>query len=549
MRFRVELSRLSLGLVVTLCLLASPTFLYADNDVRKEVGVKIETPDGSRLATDIYLPSSGEQFPVILIRTPYGKGQMEVFAQFFVAHGYAVVVQDVRAKWSSDGEFIPFVNEQQDGLTTLDWIQQQSWSSGTIGMWGSSYLAFCALSLATTGHPSLKTVFNISGWLDEAKMISPGGALHWMLTLPWLLHESAQRSRSLKDYDVEKLFWFTPLKDVMPSIGIEGPLWENPDTLKSLDFDYTAIQIPIFHITGWYDFVYPSTLELYERASKVSSGFQKLMVGPWVHDQIWSPFTEAGDVDFGDESAMGIERVNELALRWFDRWLKGVNNGITKEPPVTLFVMGPNEWRSYQNWPPEGVTFERWFLSSKAGANGLSGDGGLGESLPLDTAPLDSFTFDPMDPVPTVGGANFHFFPDRLGIRDQRDVEQREDVLVYSSEPLTEDMLIVGPIEAKIYASTEALDTDFTAKLVEVHEDGYARNIVEGIVRGSCRNSIDSSEPMEPGRIYELTIDLGATALVIKRNHGLRLEISSSNFPKYDRNPNTEHRGTSVDGH
>jgi putative CocE/NonD family hydrolase len=504
-----------------------------------EHDVFIELTDGTRLAADIYLPVSGGPFPTILIRTPYSKEQMIVFGEAFASSGYAVVIQDVRGKWSSEGDIIPFVNEQRDGLDTIDWIVGQAWCNGSLGMWGSSYLSYSSFVVAAAGPPNLKALFCISGWLNGDKVNGPGGALHWGLILPWMVHEATQEKRSLADFDMDELFKFIPLKDVMASIGIDDPVWSNPDTLDVMDHPYSGISVPIFHVTGWNDFVYPAALEIYEEVSAASPHFQKLLVGPWAHDQVWTSFTRAGDEDFGDRSIMGMEQVNQLAVRWFDHWLKGVDTGVTGEPPVKVFVMGSNDWREFPDWPPASASYRQLYLDGDGHANGLEGDGTLSAVQPRGESPHDSFVFDPMNPVPTTGGANFHFFPDGFGIMDQLEVESRADVLVYTSGPLLEPVEVIGPVTVELYASTDGKDTDFTAKLVEVREDGYARNIVEGIVRASMRTSLEEPEPLEPGRIYNLSIDLGATAIVIRKNSRLRLEVSSSNFPKYDRNPNT----------
>jgi putative CocE/NonD family hydrolase len=388
----------------------------------------------------------------------------------------------------------------------------------------------------------------MSGWLNGDKINNPGGALHWMLILTWMLHEATQQNRSLDDFDIEELFKHIPLKDTMASIGIDDPIFSNPDTLETAWYDYSAIQIPVFHITGWYDFIRPGALTVYNEVSANTSALQRLMVGPWVHDQIWTTYTECGDVDFGERAAMGIDRINGLAVRWFDRWLKDEASGIEKEPAVEVFVMGKNEWFTFDTWPPRDLTYHDWYIDGGGHANTLDGNGVLASSLAEENAAHDTYVFDPMDPVPTMGGANFHFFPDILGIKDQRHVEEREDVLVYTSEPLEAEMIICGPVRVVVYASTLAEDTDFTAKLVEVRSDGYAANIVEGITRASLRNSLENEELLQPGEIYEIEIDLGATATAIPAGHRLRLEVSSSNFPKYDRNPNTgEHPWEAVE--
>ncbi len=542
-------------LVFVLAVLSTPGFA-ADEEFTK-TSATAKMADGIELAADVYVPETGDKFPVILIRTAYGKEQMKVFAEFFAGAGYAVVVQDIRGKWSSEGEMIPFVHEQKDGVTTLDWIAEQPWCNGDVGMWGSSYLAYCAFVAAEARHPALKTVFANSGWLNGTKVNNPGGAMHWMLMLPWMIHEATLQKRELQDFDMDELFKFTPIKDVMKSIGIDDPMFENPDTLGAIKFNAARIDIPIFHMTGWNDFASVSSLDVYDSVSTAASSPQRLLVGPWAHDQLWSTFTEVGDEDYGPNAAMGLAQVNQLALKWFDRWLKGADGGDSidsnggdsgsgsgsdanaEEKLVKIFLMGKNEWREYNSWPPPDVLYKEWFLTSDGTANTLDGDGTLQENPPAKGTSNDTFEFDPMNPVPTTGGANFHFFPDNLGPKDQREVEKRNDVLVYTSAALDKGIEIVGPVSVTIYASTDGKDTDFTAKLVEVREDGYARNVVEGVIRAAYRNSLTKEDLLEPGEVYELEIDLGMTAIAVPKGSKLRLEISSSNFPKYDRNPNT----------
>lgn len=526
-----------LSAVAVSCFLVSPAL--AEDTFTAQKDVTLPMSDGIGLSTDIFLPAGDGPFPTILIRTAYGKNQMDTFTHFFAESGYATVIQDVRGKWESSGDMVPFVSEQKDGLETLDWIVAQEWCNGRIGLWGSSYLSYCALTLAAAPHPAVKTIFNMSGWLNGDKINSPGGALHWMLMLTWMLHEATQQKRSLNDYDIWELFEHIPLKSTMASIGIDDPVFSNPDTLETVRYDYSTIQIPIYHITGWYDFIRPGALTVYNEVSSNTSTLQKLMIGPWVHDQIWTTYTQAGDVDFGERAAMGIDKINAMALRWFDRWLKDEANGVSEEPAVDVFVMGRDEWLTLDAWPPGDLTYGDWHINSSGGANTQGGDGVLVQSPPERDAAHDTFVFDPMDPVPTFGGANFHFFPEILGIKDQRDIEERDDVLVYTSAPLEEETIICGPVRVILYVSTEARDTDFTAKLVEVRNDGYAAIIVEGIARASFRHSLKEQELLEPGEIYEIGIDLGETAIEIRPGHRLRLEISSSNFPKYDRNPNT----------
>lgn len=523
------------------------TFKRRDN-------VQIPMSDGIRLSADLYLPKGKTAVPVVLVRTPYGKRQLGPYlAEPLAKKGYAVVMQDVRGMGGSGGMHIPFIHEKKDGMKTLDWIAKQTWCDGNVGMWGSSYLGYCAMIVAPEQHPALKAIFNISSWANTEDMTSPGGAMHLMITVPWTLSRQIRGKGSLSDFDWPTAFRHIPVTDIPASLGVESPVWEGAVAMFTSDFlsqtasvsgRYDRIRTPIFHLTGWHDFVARLTLDAYEgvdqaRFAKNERPTQELMVGAWYHDQQWGEVgTRVGDEDFGPASAMDIERIVDLTVRWFDHWLKGVDNGVTKDKPVKLFVMGPNQWRSFERWPPRRVEFQKWFIDSERGANSLHGDGRLSTILPSVDG-NDTFTYDPMNPVPTTGGANCHFFPKTLGIRDQRPVEKRKDVLVYTSAPLKRDLTLIGPLQAVVYAATTGRHTDFTAKLVEVRSDGYARIIEDGIRRGPDSSRLRQLEPMTPDKVYRFTIDLGATGLVIPAGNRVRVEISSSNFPKYTRNPNT----------
>jgi putative CocE/NonD family hydrolase len=538
-------------------LLPAPWSIAFGHGYSKTSDVPVVMSDGAALATDVYLPNIGESFPVVLVRTPYHKAQLEArFADPLADHGYAVVAQDVRGQQASAGAgpFRPIVQERQDGLDTLDWIAKQSWCNGRIGVWGSSYNAYCGMILTPEKHPALKTAVNISGWGDSPSLVAPGGAMHLMLMAPWCLSNQIRGKGSSHDYDWPEVFKKVPVNEIPRSIGVDSPEWEyvlglwNTDILRrdaSIARRYGDIRTPILYLTGWNDFVARLTLDAYEGIvdSKAADrgAFQKLIVGPWRHDQYWGKGTAVGDEDFGPAAQLGNDKIIELTLRWFDYWLKGEQTGIVEEKPVRLFVMGSNTWREYHQWPPRTVKLQKWYLDGSGSANGLSGDGYLSPDMPIGNSP-DSFVYDPMNPVPTTGGVNYHFFRSNLGAKDQRLVEQRDDVLVYTSPPLKDGLEIIGPIQVVLYASTEGRHTDFTAKLVEVWESGYARIIEDGIKRGPDEAPRAEIEVMEPGKIYRFTIDLGATAISIAKGNRLRVEVSSSNFPKYSRNPNTGER-------
>ena len=465
--------------------------------------VRVPMRDGIELAADLQLPNVDGRFPTILIRTPYGKESLHHVAEAFVARGYAVVVQDVRGKYASAGTFTPFINETDDGIDTLDWIARQQWSDGQVGIWGSSYLAMCGLLVAWRDHPALRAVFSNSGW-DQGEGINiSGGANHIGLSIPWLLFEGGKSKRSMKEFDMDELFAHKPLRDVFKIAGIDMPAWFDQRVATANKRSASArVRVPVFHIAGWYDFVSPGSLSAWRAMRAASAAPQKLMIGPWIHDQVWGHDTHVGEFDAGSAAEMGVDRILELALDWFDTYMRGAHRTFT---PVEVFVLGENRWRTFRDWPPPNTKTYTFPLPQKR-----------------------SYVFDPEDPVPTLGGANFHFFAN-TGIRDQRGIERRKDILSYTGPRLTRDLVIAGRVRAILRVSSEAPSTDFTAKLIDVTLDGEAFNIVDGIARVSL-----------PDRgVHRIVIDLGEIAMRIPKGHRLRVDISSSNFPKFDRNPNT----------
>ena len=520
----------------------------------KNKDVMVEMSDGVRLACDIYLPRGGGTFPVIFLRTPYDKNTLgAAVGAYFSQRGYAVVVQDCRGKFASEGNFLPIINEGKDAKETLDWIGNQPWCNQRIGYWGSSYSSYSGFYLGAIRHPLLKTMVNVAGAGDMNQFLYPGGTLHLMAALPWALFSEGKSRSSIANIDIRRLFFYVPLKEAFSSIRRTSDIWnmladpELSGLLKeriSISSKFSEINIPIFHIIGWNDMMYRSSLSVYRMIQQASSGkekppFQKIIIGPWHHDQQWTGKTVVGEEDFGPAARIDKQSILQMSLQWFDYWLKGKDSPIVEESPARIFIMGKNEWREASCFPLAATHSQCWYLSSKKGARSINGDGVLSFIQQKGGSDFDSYIFDPMDPVPTKGGVNFHFFRNNLGIMDQRSVEERKDVLVYTSDPFPQDVEIIGPIKVVLFVSTEGKDTDFTAKLVEVRKDGYARIIEDGILRLGYRNSRRKFEPVEPGRIYKITIDLGATAILLKRGHRLRLEVSSSNFPKYTRNPNT----------
>jgi putative CocE/NonD family hydrolase len=300
-----------------------------------------------------------------------------------------------------------------------------------------------------------------------------------------------------------------------------------------------SVSVPMLHVTSWYDIFGEGGRSAYQsiqansKYEKARNG-QRLIIGPWGHLLPYSvPSSRGtGDIDFGPAALIDL---NETLLRWFDYWLKDIDCGIMDEPPVTIFTLGENRWQKLSAWPPANMRHVPYYLHSQRGANGLGGDGTL-HTVPPDREEADTYTYDPDDPVPSLGGNNLAI---DMGVQDQRPVEERRDVLVYTSEPLEQPLEITGPVTAALWASSSTVDTDFTAKLVDVHPNGYAQNLVDGIIRARYRESAGASRLMEAGKPYLFTIDMWATSNVFLPGHRIRLEISSSNFPRFDRNLNT----------
>jgi predicted acyl esterase len=509
--------------------------LADDLDLFEVKTVDVLTEDGARLVTDLYLPGDGDRFPVVLLRTPYGSQGNVWLGENLAVAGYAVVIQNVRGMNGSEGDFVPFVHEKKDGLETLEWVLEQPWSNGRVGLWGSSYSGYCAFEIASTGHPGVVSLFNVSGWSDLKPLMQHGGAFHLMAHLPWFyIYAEGQPNPPPAAWD--SIFQTVPESDLFPGAEAE------PEFANSA-YDHSGFAMPIMQISGWYDYIYPNVLETYNSIAKtaVEPPSQRLIIGPWAHNDVMNGVTRVGDEDFGPSAKTDRQWVLTQTLNWFDHTLafKPIDDDFWSAKPVRVFVMGDNHWLEFETWPPEDIEYQTWYIDCADRANSLKGSGTLSQKLPSG-AKYDFFVFDPNNPVPTTGGANSNFFPENLGPKDQSSVEARQDVLVYTSQPIEKDFVMLGPIHTILYAATEAKDTDFTAKLVVVRPDGYARNMEDGIIRGRYANPTPDSLPVfVPKQVFRFEIDLGATALRINKGDRLRLEISSSNFPKYDRNPNT----------
>jgi putative CocE/NonD family hydrolase len=527
---------------LVLCIWCSLAASASTPEIVKRLHVRIPMRDGVQLAANIFLPSDSARFPVILVRTPYDKGvDLTPNYRAFVEHGYGMVVEDVRGRSESDGTFDPFGQEPKDGDDTLNWIAGQSWSDGKIGMLGGSYLGITQWKAALLNNPHLKAIAPVVAGYDDYRdrYYSTGGALQLGHRLLWMSEnlrapgftppefDRFVRALPLRNADFAATGQRSDIFQKALSHPADDAFWHATSTRLHLD----QIHIPVFSVGGWYDSFVESDLAAFSTLRR-GSGVHRIVIGPWPHNMSIK-FT---NVDFGADSGAPIRR---MQLEWFDQWLKSKDTPMMSRPPVHLFVMGVNHWRDEHEWPLARTRMTPLYFASKGRANTLNGDGVL-SSRPPRRAPADRFEFDPRNPAPTAGGAvccNPKIFP--WGPMDQRAVERRPDVLVFTSPPLKEDLEVTGAVSVVLYAATSTPDTDFTAKLVDVFPTGEARNLTDGILRLRYRNSLEKAALARPGEIYELTIDAGVTSNVFLKGHCVRLEVSSSNFPRFDRNPNT----------
>ncbi len=536
--------------------------------VEKEADVAAEMRDGTVLMADIYRPTDEGPFPVLLQRLPYDKTAAQTYVyghpEDYASHCYIVVIQDVRGQYKSDGEFYPFRDEGKDGYDTVEWAAKLPGSSGKVGMYGFSYVGATQWLAAAEAPPSLVAIAPAhtssdyyDGWSYQ------GGEFHQAFKQSWpltsiatsgalRLGNQAQMDALLSAAgDLPELYESLPLIEYLPGTDtdrdavpyyfdwVEHDTWDEYWQQWSIRTRYDQIQVPALNFGGWYDIFLAGGIENFvemqqQGGSEVARSGQHLVVGPWIH----LPWVrQVGEIDFGPEADNPID---QLHLSWFDHWLKGETNGVADESPVRVFVMGANQWREADSWPIEGTEFRSYYLSSLGEANSRKGNGALETEQPGEATDADSFTYDPENPVPSRGGHSC-CTPDvaPVGPYDQAEIEDRADVLIYSTPPLEEEVEVTGPVEMVLYARSTAPDTDFTAKLVDVHPDGKAYNISNGIIRASSREGLEKRVPIEPGEVYEYRIAMQPTSNLFKEGHRIRLEVSSSNFPHYARNLNT----------
>ena len=548
-----------------------------------DVDVPVPMRDGTALATNVWRPEGPGPFPVLLLRTPYGKDDAGTFGNpklpdvfALVDAGYAVVAQDVRGTGRSPGTFVPHADEARDGTDTLVWLTGQPWCDGAVGMWGGSYMGIAQWQAAVGDGPGLRALAPVMASADPygAPWYSPGGALSQDAVLTWASLAALRNLRrgpaadspdtpASEDAAADAEALLSGLAD--PRLLHEPlPLADRPALTRHLPWagqvlghperdafwretapiDHAdRVTAPALHVGGWYDVFVGETVRSYttmrrHAGSAAARDGQRMVIGPWSH----ADGTDLGtypDRSFGLAGSIKAAGVTEAHLRFFDRWVRGRTDTPDDAHPVRIFVMGIDRWRDEEDWPLPDTRPTDFFLSGTGRANTADGDGTLTRRAPT-TEAVDTFRHDPRHPVPSLGGTVLAgasgTYP---GPADQAPVETREDVLVYTGDVLDRPVEVTGHVTLVLHVSSSAPDTDVTGKLVDVHPDGRAILLCEGVLRARYRTSPTDPRPLEPGTVYELTVDMNVTSNVFLPGHRVRLEVAGSNFPRYDRNTGT----------
>ena len=518
--------------------------------------VPIPMRDGVELLATVFLPATGTMHPVVLARTAYNR--LNLAGWQWAVKGYAAVVQDCRGRYGSGGEWYPFVHEAHDGFDTLEWIGRQPWCNGRVGMYGDSYLAATQFLVVPEGSQYLQAL-NPRHMAGDCwkRAYYCDGAFSLALTWSWLCFEcssSTSNAALMPLYDLEELFRTLPLLSLDQASGREvqsyrdylrhcsyDDFWQNLN-IRDKGHQFT---MPVLLTGGWYDYyageTFSNYLALIRSAPTLAlRASHRVLVGPWTHGIPSS--SKLGQLDFGPQALTE----NDATERWLDCILQGRDPESFQKAPIRIFVMGINQWRDEYEWPLKRTRFTNYYFHSAGRANSILGDGTLSLEQPGAELP-DRYTYNPENPVPSLGGNHsIGRWNPRLydilqpGPFDQRPIERRDDVLVYTLPPLQEDVEVTGPVVVKLVAASSEVDTDFVARLLDVYPDGRSINITEGILRARFRKSVwDQPELIEPGVPLEYTIDLQATSNVFRRGHRIRVDITSSGFPLWDRNLNT----------
>jgi len=520
-------------------------------DVEIEFNVPVPMRDGTILKADVYRPTGTGPFPVLIQRSPYDKHSkvagLPLETLVAVRRGYIVVQQDVRGRFASGGAWSPWTHEQEDGHDTVSWAAQLPGSSGSVGMFGASYTGNTSWVSAIDGPSELRAIAPQFTWSEPNNgLFMRGGALELGVNAWWTLFTGlgdlprrlsgddlfGALTTLISDYDNLRShsYWELPAGRLPaierfggPDIGTQRAL-AAPETAEyaRVAGRHDAITTPSLIVTGWYDIFMQGALDNFSAMADTGHP-TKLLVGPWSHTESTVPGA-VGETNFGLTSTQaaiaGQSSLSEFELRWFDHWLRDEDTGFLDEPPVKIFVMGTNTWRDENEWPLARAVETPWFLRA---------EGELTPNTPAADEDADTFVYDPIDPVSTRGGAMFMAVDFPAGPFDQSVVERRADVLVYTSEPLDDDLEVTGPVAVVLYAATDAPSTDWVVRLCDVDVDGVSRNVTDGILRIQG----------PPGSIGEHVVDLWSTSNVFLAGHRLRVQVTSSNFPRWDRNPNT----------
>ncbi len=519
--------------------------------VESDVGAEMR--DGVVLRADVYRPDAPGRYPVLVQRTPYSKDSESCVEQGhrLAERGYVVVQQDVRGRYRSDGEFQPGFfsaehRDAEDGYDTVEWSAGLPWSTGKVGTFGGSYCGWTQWELAHTRPPHLAAMIPsaIAANLLDREM---SGVLRLGRVLWWSVNTLApdvrlrlgdepgptttdEAERLYLERDRNKWLWHLPLAEIpdeaLSGVGKHWRSWLADHASDHFGFleRHREVAVPALTTTGWYDqqigAIKNFTGMRTNGMTKEARSGQRLIVGPWSHTIDFSS-SQVGELDFGPEA---VRDFFQVADDWFGHWLKGESTGVEEWPPVQLFVMGANRWRAEEDWPPPGVEYADYHLHG----------GGKLSPVPSSDDPPDSYDYDPRDPVMTLYSPQGQQEP-----QDQRALDGRRDVLVYQTDPLEEPVEVTGPITVRLWAASSARDTDFVVKLMDVRPDGFVQELCYGIVRARYRESFASPSLIEPGRAYEYTIKVNPTSNLFRRGHRIRLDVSSSDFPNFDRNHNT----------
>lgn len=542
---------------------ASASFPPADvpprNDILVDNRVAIPMRDGVILYADVYRPVEEGRYPVLVSRTPYSTERFPAAYEagvYFSRRGYVYVFQDVRGRHESDGRWEPFFDDEKDGYDTIEWAAKQRWSNGKVGMEGGSYLGQNQWRAAQAAPPSLVTIFpSVASTSIYHDWITLNGA--WRLSFNFGWGPVRQESRIMQNVGAhtvaglhaihyDEVQRHLPLDSMQQLLGRNARFYNdwlaNPDYndyWKPLNVEemFNKIAIPVHTFGGWFDIFSQGTLRGYvgmshKGATEQARRGSHIVIGAWGHGSS----QKTGDIDFGPTAHVDEQA---LALRWYDSRLKGIDNGVDSEPPVKLFLMGRNEWVLENEYPLARTNYRPMYFAGGGKANTDKGDGRLTWDKPSGSSAADRFRYDPNDPVPSVGGNNCCGTPTPAGPRDQRKIEGRQDVLIYTSDVLQDEIEVTGPVKVVLHASSDAVDTDFVARLVDVHPDKTTYNMAEGTLRARYRDSLSRPSLLQPGQVYRFEIDMVGTSVAFLKGHRLRVHVTSSHFPQFDRHPNT----------